>query len=275
MAAMKNQYYLPAIIASLMLAPNGVVAQEFDDANYINCMEQAQGDDPDKGLFTALKMRGKSLDIPARHCESTALYSLGEYEEAAERLEGMLTDMRIGIGMPKVAGARRSASKAMLGQIIKMAAESWILAREGNRAYYIASQGVNLYDSGDERLYVYYILRGDGLMLEKDFDAAIKDFKEATKLKEDATAAWGSLARAERMAGDMVEAEKALQQAMLFGENNVAVRLEAGAIAYLVGDHESARKHWLWVALHAENEEATLTAQSRLQALELGLELED
>ena len=272
MATMKKIHIITLAICFIYGA--SVSAQSFDDSEYVECMNQARGDMPDKGLYTALKMRDDRLNIPARHCEATALFGLGEYGEAAERLEGMLVDMRLGIGMPKINGERSSASKEMLGQIIEIAAESWLLAEEGNRAFYVASQGVNLYENGDERLYPYYVLRGQGLVMELDYDAALKDFKEATKLNAEATLAWMFLARVERIAGDLVEAEKAMQQALVTGMENDAVRLEAGSLAYVLGDKDAARRHWLWVALNTLNEETKLTAQTRLQALELGLPLE-
>lgn len=245
-----------------------VSAQSFNDKTYIDCMALAD-EKPSDGLNKALIWMSGTKNIPARHCEAIALMNLGEYGEAAIRLENMIEDMRVGIGMPRINGVLQAADRVMISKIIKQSADAWLLDNNTSRAFDVASQAFSLYKKDDERLYDFHILRAESMAVEQDFDFAIAEYTLALQLKENGLNALLGVAKSNRILGNFTLARNQIDSALQFHPDNPSLMLENGTLAYFEGDEALARRLWLWVATHAENTSLAKAAQKNLEQLEL------
>lgn len=107
--------WFTAILLSLlyMFAPLSTEAQEIDPARkYAQCMSLAETR-PKEAREMAGQWIGLAGGEPARHCQAVAMIELGEYADAAKRLEALAEGSRSAL----------EVRAAMLAQ----AAQAWVL----------------------------------------------------------------------------------------------------------------------------------------------------
>ena len=110
---MRDKLHIIVIATLSILVHPGAFAQEPTEiSRYEDCMGLAI-DKPAEALNIALLWQENAGGAPARHCEAISLFNLAEYGEAGARFELIAEDIRVGRGMPTIAGTQSGADKVI------------------------------------------------------------------------------------------------------------------------------------------------------------------
>lgn len=252
----------------------GVTVGAYAQDRYNECMTLA-GSDASEALRVAKLWMEEERSIPARHCEASALRNAGLAALAGELLDEMVEDMRVGSGMPLVKGKPRPADRPMIAKILLQAGDAWLAAGENGYAYNSASRGISLYQAHEEPAFDFYILRGDSLFQDRDYELALEDYREALVLKPQNAPLLIIMAKSQRLLDRLPQARGYIDAAFLDEPENPELRLERGNIAFFEGNLDAARSNWLWVALNAKDTEEAHAATTNLQQMDLSIKDEE
>ncbi|EKV26857.1 TPR repeat protein [Caenispirillum salinarum AK4] len=220
-------------------------------AKYAQCMELAETR-PDRAWELAGQWAGLAGGEPARHCQAVALIGLGEYAEAATRLE-------------KLAEVSRAA-EALRAGMLAQAAQAWLMADNAERAYAVQSTALELLP-GDPALLTDRALT---LVEAGDVRGAIDDLTRVLDARPRDAGALALRASAFRMAGDPVPARADLDRALSIDPAHPAALLEKGILARQSGDVATARAAWLALLDAAPDSPEADTARAHLQVMDGG-----
>src|SRR5215469_4712772 len=162
---------------------------------------------------------------PADHCAAVALFELGQYREAATRLETL-------------ARAMTKAPASLRAEVLDQAGQAWLLAADPQQAYAAAGNAVAL-EPGDPEL---RLDRAEAAASAGYFDQAIADLD--TVLKADPTRADALTYRASahralyRLDLALADIDAALTRA----PDAAPALLERGNIRRLMGNVDGARR---------------------------------
>lgn len=194
---------------------------------YQSCMALARAK-PAEGFEAAITWRDEGGGPASRHCTATALVGLGQYEEAAQRLEALAQNM-------KGFGARERAS------VLEQAGQVWLRLGDGTRAYAVLSTALSLEDS-NARL---WIRRGEALARSGEYWEAIDDFGQALDRDSRSLDALVFRSAAYRLLGVADLAADDIARALTLDPNNPEALTELGMVRKVSGDHNGARQAWL------------------------------
>ncbi len=224
------------------------------DAAYQNCLEGARRD-PDAGFEAAIAWRDEGGGPPARHCVALALFNLGQYSEAATRLEALATD---------VPGATPVERASVLGQ----AGNVWLRANDLTRANAVLSRAIEL--NGDDP--ELRIDRGEALARAGEYWDAIDDFSAALDLRPDHIDALIFRAAAYRLLEVDDLARDDIDRALAADPDNPEALVELGAIHARAGAFDAARETWLRVLAIAPGSQAAEAARGALEQMDVKVE---
>lgn len=244
------------VAASPFVTPRAAHAQErYADMPvgqaYQTCLAAARSD-PEAGFEAAIAWRDEGGGPPSRHCVALALFGLGQFNEAATRLEALASDM------PTATTREQSAVLAQAGSV-------WLHTGDLSRAHTVLSQALE-FDSTDPEI---WIDRGDALARGGEYWDAVDDFSEA--LDRDATRLDALIFRA--AAYRLLEvpdlARDDIARALVVDPDNPDALMELGAVQAGVGQFDAARKSWLRVLSIAPGSRAGGAAREALQQMDL------
>ncbi len=250
--------FAAALIAGVAGPPTQTQAQaqsRFSDMPvaraYQSCMALARAK-PAEGFEAAITWRDEGGGPAARHCTATALVGLGQFEEAAQRLEALAQNMT---GF----GARERAS--VLGQ----AGQIWLRLDDGTRAYAVLSAALNLEDS-NARL---WIRRGEVLARAGEYWEAIDDFGQALDRDTGSPQALIFRAAAYRLLGVADLAADDIARALTLDPNNPEALTELGMVRNVMGDPNGARQAWLSAIDAAPGSPAADAARTEIERMDV------
>ncbi len=244
---------LPFALALLfwpILAPQEAGAQSAVEAReYDQCIELAMRE-PEIGFERAIAWRDLGGDVPARHCVAVALYGLGQFGEAALRLERL---------------AQENADPNLRVSLLGQAGNAWLMAEEFERAHAALSAGLDLapfnFDLLVDRSLVY--------AAAENYWDTVDDLNRALDINPDNAEALVFRASAYRYLDSLELAEDDVNRALALRSDHVAAYLERGNIRRLNGDKEGAREDWLETIRIAPNSPAAEAARRNLERLDI------
>ncbi len=233
------------------LAPNIAAAKEIDHANqYRACMALSKSA-PQEAFDTALNWRGLGGGEAAEHCIAAALIGLGQYTEAAERLE-------------KLADRAKQKADVKAG-LLAHAAQAWILAGKSTRAEAVLTVALKL--TPDDSILM--IDRAQARAGHKDFTGAVDDLSRAIKLEDRRADAFVFRASAYRLLDKLELALADIERALALQPGHPDGLLERGNLRRLRQNDHGARKDWLAVIQSDPGSPAADAARRNLESMDV------
>ncbi|MDA0785747.1 MAG: tetratricopeptide repeat protein [Proteobacteria bacterium] len=211
--------------------------------------------DPEAGFEAAIAWRDEGGGPPSLHCVALALFGLGQFNEAATRLEALAADMPT---------ATTREQSAVLGQ----AGSVWLHAGDLSRAHRVLSQALELDSSNPE----IWIDRGDALARGGEYWDAVDDFSAALDRDDARLDALIFRAAAYRLLEVPDLARDDIARALAVDPGNPDALMELGAVQAGVGEFDAARKSWLRVLSVAPESRAADAARAALQQMDVKVE---
>ncbi|MGF1609932.1 MAG: tetratricopeptide repeat protein [Kiloniellales bacterium] len=223
-------------------------------AVYSDCMNLARVQ-PEEAFEKATAWAGLDGGYAARHCAAIALLGLGEYREAADRLEILAEDLS------------GPDAKLRVG-VLAQAGQAWLLGGDTTRAYATQSAALRLEPENVELL----IDRAVTLASAANYWEAIDDLNAAQELAPGRGDIFIFRASAYRFVDANELALEDVNHGLRLDPDNPEGLLERGILRRLAGDTAGAREDWLRVVTLAEGSPAAEAAQANLEALDVKAE---
>ena len=250
-----------AVTGSLVVAPATALAQTASNATaqtqaaheYEACLKLARLK-PQDGFDSATQWAKKGGGEPAEHCVAVALIGLGDYTQAATKLDNMANNSASGPDI--VAG--------FLGQ----AAQAWTMVNNLQFAWRDQTRALKLIDT-DPSLWVD---RAVTLGMAGQYWEAIDDLNKALDLDPknvDALVYRGSAWRALKTY-DLARAD--IDRALELQPNHLQAHLESGNLYRIAGDKKAARKDWLAVIELGDGTPAAKAARDNIEKMDVDSE---
>lgn len=239
----------------LLTAPPGAPTgpprpADADAATYARCMTLARNN-PAAARKLAEGWQAHGGAHPAEHCLAVALIGLGQYKEAATRLETLAQAM---------VHAPADLRAGVLGQ----GAQAWLLAGDPARAY--ATDGAALALRPDDQDLL--VDRAEAAGSAGWFDKAIADLDRVLKSDPSRLDALIYRASAYRELGRLDLALADISAALKQAPDSIPALLERGNIRRLRGDTAGARRDWQRVAGLAPGSAAAIAANANIERLD-------
>jgi tetratricopeptide (TPR) repeat protein len=244
---------LLSLLLLAMAAPAAAVESE-DAKTYDHCMSLAR-QTPEEGFETASQWRDEGGGLPAEHCVAIALDGMKEYEEAANRLELLATEM-----------VRETA--ALRAEVLSQAAEAWSEAGQPEHAEAALTEAMRIDPHNPD----YPVSRSVAKADLKDYQGAIEDLDRAITEGGPRGDALAYRAAARRFLGDLPAARADADKAVQVAPGLPEAWLERANIRRLTGDTAGARKDWIKVLELAPDSPAADAARDNLEALDVHVE---
>ena len=252
---------LASAIAAALLLPVAAAFASDEEAppldhsqEYADCMLLAQRV-PDEAFESALAWETAGGGQAARHCAAVALINVGEFAEAAARLEAIAKDTPVD---------RPQLAANLLGQ----AGQAWLMADALERAYAAQTAALKLAPEDVDLL----IDRSVTLAEAANFWEAIDDLNRAGELAPNRADVLVLRATAYRYVDGIELAREDVERALRIEPQNAEALLERGILRRLGGDADGARKDWLKAATLAAGTPTADAAQINLEKLDLKAE---
>ncbi len=221
------------------------------DREYGDCLRQV-----DKDAAQAFEMANSWAErgggFPARHCAALALLKLGQYDQAATRLEQLGADMTHGEG-------------DLTADALAQAAQAWLMARKPDRAHAALTAALKLRPRDVDLL----IDRSIALAEAKNYWEAIDDLNRALEIAPKRADAYVLRASAYRYVDSLELAAENLAEALALDPRNPDALAERGIVRRLSHDDNGARQDWLTVLRSAPDSPAADIARDNLAKLDV------
>ncbi len=259
---------LLAALAALALGvtPFGVAAARAQSSPaeqeraYQDCMILAR-DAPADGLESAMSWAARDGGNGARHCAAVALIELGQYREAAQRLERLAADLRD-------TDLRDTENAALSLGVLVQAGQAWILAGDTTRAHAVQSAALDIAPDNVELLLDRAITRATA----KNYRAAVDDLTRALDLAPGRPDVLVLRASAYRTFDALDLAQADITLALTRAPDSPDALLERGMLRRLAGDAAGAHGDWLRVIDLAEGTPTAEAARANLARLDVKAE---
>jgi tetratricopeptide (TPR) repeat protein len=236
----------------LYAGPGDATIEESESARreYAACLALAR-DKPDDALEEAGVWQTKGGGLAARHCAALALVELGQYAEAAKRLE-------------KLASQASGDDKALAPEFLGQAANAWLLAGNPAEATAVLNAALKLKPDDPDLL----IDRARARASAERWGQAIKDLDTALELAPDRADGFAYRASAKRRANDRPGAMRDVERALQLDPASTEALLERGLLRQAQGDKTGARADWLKVLELAPGSAEAQAARQNIEALD-------
>ena len=229
--------------------------REQQELAYQDCMILARAA-PADGCDSALAWASRGGGDGARHCAAVALIGLGQYREAAQRLERLAADLR--------AADLRAGDAALSFDVLVQAGQAWILAGDTARAHAVQSAALDIDPDNVELLLDRAITQATA----ENYWEAVDDLNRALDLAPGRPDLLILRASAYRTLDVLELARDDIALALTRAPNNPDALLERGMMRRLAGDDAGARDDWLRVIGLAEGTPSAETARANLEQLD-------
>lgn len=225
------------------------------ESEYAACMRLAQ-EAPADGYRSGVAWFEKGGDSPAEHCIAVALLQLGDYTEAATRLERVAGDDSL---------APRPETRA---GILAQAGLAWVLAGDEGKAAAARDKALAITpDNVDLR-----IDRALSRVALEQYFEAIDDLNRALELAPRRIDALLVRASAYRYLDQIDLARDDVERALAIDADHPDALLERGVISRATGDKDAARKDFLAVLELTSDGPASDAARLNLEAMDVRVE---
>ena len=243
-----------ALIALAILAwPASVGAQSaVQSREYDQCIDLAMRQ-PETGFKHAIAWRDLSGGVAARHCVAVALYGLGQFSEAALRLERLVQE---------------NADLGLQVSLLSQAGNAWLMAEEFGRAHAALSAGLDLAPDNLDLL----IDRSLVYAAAENYWGTVDDLNRALDVDPNNADALVFRASAYRYLDSLELASDDVNRALGLKPDHVAAYLERGIIRRLSRDPDGAREDWLHAINLAPKSPAAEAARRNLERLDIKAE---
>ncbi|GHF15808.1 hypothetical protein GCM10017044_07530 [Kordiimonas sediminis] len=238
------------------------------EKRYADCMALAQNS-PDKGIALALEWQTEGAGVPARHCEAVGLYHLGEFAEAAIRLDQLVEDIRTGRQMPINDGKRMVGGALLLADMYDQAANAWLMANEITRAETAIDNALSLVPETSTQAQTYLIDRARIAAFDGDYALAYADLQKVYEMNSGRADILLFLASAARSLNYLDEARAALTTYLSVYSDDPTAHLEMGNLEHETGNLAAARQSWLKVLRLQEAGPDAEAARHNLEKMDL------
>ncbi|MBI3516508.1 MAG: tetratricopeptide repeat protein [Proteobacteria bacterium] len=221
------------------------------DREYGDCLRQVDRDAA-AAFETANSWAERGGGYAARHCGAVALFRMGQYEQAALRLEQLASDMTRGEG-------------DLTADALAQAAQAWLMARKPERAHRALTQAIKLRPRDVDLL----IDRAIALADAKNYWEAIDDLNQVLQLNPRRGDARVLRASAYRYVDSLELAAEDVAAALVIDPGNPDALVERGIVRRLTNDAAGARQDWLTVLRTAPDSPAAEIARDNLAKLDV------
>ncbi len=235
-----------------MQPPPASQPRGLDAASYQDCLNQARSR-PEEAFAWAQTWQATGGGLPAGHCAALALFMLGHYGDAADRLEQLLP------------AAEREAPQ-LVTELVAQAANAWLAAGLADRARKLLDIAVTARPEAVE----LRLDRAQALAELNDYAAAEADLDHALQLAPTRDDAMALRAAARRLRGNTAGALEDAETALALNSRNAEALLERGYLRHLAGDKRGARADLQQVRQIAPDSPAAEAATREIEAIDLG-----
>ncbi len=241
---------------------------------YQDCTALTQSQ-PETALTQALDWRDRGGGVMARHCISLAFSALGQYDQAAQRLEKVAEDIKAGRGLDDLGPAVREAAE-LISDFYAQAGNAWLLAGDPVKAYSAFSQGL-AEAGGDLNPVVMELLvdRARALGEAGDYAAALEDLERARLMAPDRADIYVYRASAFRFLGDYAAAAAELENALSLKADDEFALLERGNLRSLRGDRDGAREDWQKILMLYPSSSSAAAARTNIERMDVSQDTTD
>ena len=241
-------YSLAALVFSL--APRLAAKEINHPYQYQACMVLAKKS-PNEAFDTAISWRDLGGGDAAEHCAAAALIGLGQYVEAAGRLEAL--------------AEKAKQDKSVKAGLLAHAAQARLLAGQAFRAEAVLTAALKL-TPGDSALLVD---RAQARAERKNYRGAIRDLDRAIESEARRPDAYAFRAAAHRYLDNLELALADVEKALALQPSHAEALLERGILRRLRDDDDGAREDWLGVLRGAPKSPAADAARSYLEQMDV------
>ena len=220
------------------------------ERQYHHCIALARSK-PAEGWEESLAWGGLGGGEAARHCGAIALFGLGQYEEAAIRLEGLAQESH--------------RSNRLRAGMLAQAGQGWVMLKDYERANAVLTTALKLVPDAPDLL----IDRAEVLGMARNYRDALKDLNRALKSDPRRVDALTYRATAQRFLDDRKAAQADIEAALKLDPHYQDAWLEKGNLARLAGDKATARTAWQKVIELAPKSDAATAARDNLEQLDV------
>lgn len=221
-----------------------------DAATYARCLKLTETN-PAEARVLASEWAARGGAHPAEHCAAVALFRLGQYKEAATRLDTLAHQMDKG-------------PAALVAGVLDQAGEAWLMAGDPVRAY--ADCGAALILAPDDPGILTD--RAQAAAAAGHYSKAIDDLDHVLAKDPNEVAALVYRAAAYRALGRLDPALADADKAVSLQPHSLSGLLERGNIRRLKGDNAGARADWLEIRQLAPRSPEAVAAEANLQRLD-------
>ncbi|MHA1564782.1 MAG: tetratricopeptide repeat protein [Alphaproteobacteria bacterium] len=233
----------------------GAPETAFSDLPSAQAYEQCLGlarSDPTEAFEAAIDWRDTGGGMAAQHCTAVALAEMGQFQEAATRLEKIAD---------KMTGFAPQARAAVVGQ----AGAAWWQAGRTARAYGALTTAITLDPDNVDLL----ITRGEVLASAANFWEALDDFNDALEQAPGRVDALIFRAAAYRYVDALDLARDDLERALALDGDNPDALVERGIVRRLDGDGVGARADWMRILRVAPGSPAADVARDNIALMDV------
>lgn len=239
---------------ALVSVPQAWAQEVSAERQYQECLDFALRE-PEPAFERASTWRDMGGGLPARHCVAVALFGLGNYDEAATRLE-------------KLSGHRDAKDEALRAALLGQAGNAWMMAGKMERAHAALSAGLEIMPDNVDLL----IDRSLVLAAAQNYWETVDDLNEALNIEPDQVDALVFRAAAYRYLDTLELAAEDVDRALAIAPGHISGLLERGNIRRLKGDIEGARADWLQIVTREPDSPAAEAARRNLERLDIATE---
>lgn len=259
----RQAWYRPSLAAGLttfivlnglvVLPPNVEAVGLRHTREYAACMRLARVS-PSEGFESALAWGDAGGGGAAKHCAAVALFSLGQYSEAAERFEKLAQTL--------------SDEPEVRAKLLAQSGQAWHQADKIDLAFAMYSAALELAPRAPE-------IRVDRAMVLAErgqYWKAIDDLNTALEVDGSLVAALVLRASAYRYVDVLDLAYQDVERALELSPRYPEALLERGIIFRLQGQNQAARQDWLTLIRAYEGTPAADAAQRNLEKLDVKIQ---
>lgn len=219
---------------------------------YSHCIQLTRID-PERAFEKALGWQDLGGGLAAQHCAAVALVSLGQYKQAAERLEALAKEMP------------DDTPPGIVADILGQAGMSLYHADDLDRAYILQTQALKL----SPKHPILLTDRAFTLQAAGRYQEALDDLNSGIEVNPDDVDMRVYRASALRFLKRFDDALLDLDFALKYKPDHAEGLLERGNVHRLMNKNDLARKDWLAVIEFHEGRPAADRAQRNLQKLDI------
>jgi len=220
------------IMANLIFAEVNAVQASKDnpkinaEVRYKNCLLTVDTN-AKKAFDDASQWAGLDGGLPARHCQAAALMALGQFKEAAIRLEQLAIS--------------KIASVFIQTDLLAQAAAAWGQVGNTKRADANLTAALKLLPNDGQLL----ISRAQVRALQEDYPGALYDLNKVIRQQPSNAEAYAYRASTYRLMENFDAAMQDANTSLRYDLNNISALLERGILKRLSKNDNGARQDWL------------------------------